>query len=77
MIIRYLKTEKKELEEEAALESFFKLMPSRKQEQEQNRVNRCVNCYLCANFCFHNDLYHLKAMKLSILTINTQKINVK
>ncbi|XP_059146833.1 uncharacterized protein LOC131934741 [Physella acuta] len=39
MIVRYLKTEKKELEEEAALENFFKYMPDRKQEQE-HRVNR-------------------------------------
>ncbi|XP_055886525.1 uncharacterized protein LOC129926448 [Biomphalaria glabrata] len=39
MIVRYLKTEKKELEEEAALENFFKCMPDKKQEQE-HRVNR-------------------------------------
>ena len=39
MIVRYLKTEKKELEEEATLENFFKYMPDRKQEQE-HRVNR-------------------------------------
>ncbi|KAH9491723.1 hypothetical protein Btru_030014 [Bulinus truncatus] len=39
MIVRYLKTEKKELEEEAALENFFKYMPDKKQEQE-HRVNR-------------------------------------
>ncbi|GFR66136.1 hypothetical protein ElyMa_005550400 [Elysia marginata] len=39
MIVRYLKTEKKELEEEATLENFFKYMPDKKQEQE-HRVNR-------------------------------------
>lgn len=39
MIVRYLKTEKKELEEEATLENFFKLMPDKKKEQE-HRVNR-------------------------------------
>lgn len=39
MIVRYLKTEKKELEEEVTLENFFKYMPDRKQEQE-HRVNR-------------------------------------
>uniref|UniRef100_A0A0B6YVG5 Uncharacterized protein n=1 Tax=Arion vulgaris TaxID=1028688 RepID=A0A0B6YVG5_9EUPU len=39
MIVRYLKTEKKELEEEVALENFFKYMPDKKQEQE-HRVNR-------------------------------------
>lgn len=39
MIVRYLKTEKKELEEEATLENFFKYMPDKKKEQE-HRVNR-------------------------------------
>lgn len=39
MIVRYLKTEKKELEEEVTLENFFKYMPDKKQEQE-HRVNR-------------------------------------
>ena len=40
MIVRYLKTEKKELEEEAALERFYSLMPERRQAQAQNRVNQ-------------------------------------
>ncbi|GFO19381.1 hypothetical protein PoB_004588600 [Plakobranchus ocellatus] len=39
MIVRYLKTEKKELEEEATLENFFKYMPDKRQEQE-HRVNQ-------------------------------------
>lgn len=40
MIVRYLKTEKKELEEEAALENFFKYMPDKRRAQEDivNRV---------------------------------------
>ncbi|CAG5126383.1 unnamed protein product [Candidula unifasciata] len=40
MIVRYLKTEKKELEEEATLENFFKYMPDRRRAQEDivNRV---------------------------------------
>ncbi|CAG5119837.1 unnamed protein product [Candidula unifasciata] len=39
MIVRYLKTEKKELEEEVTLENFFKYMPDKRQEKE-HRVNR-------------------------------------
>ena len=39
MIIRYLRTEKKELEEEVTLENFFKSMPDKRAEKE-HRVNR-------------------------------------
>ncbi|KAK6179760.1 hypothetical protein SNE40_012046 [Patella caerulea] len=39
MIVQYLKTEKKELEEEAALDSFFRGMPDKRVERE-HRVNR-------------------------------------
>ncbi|XP_070196482.1 uncharacterized protein [Littorina saxatilis] len=38
MIVRYLRTEKKELEEEVTLENFFKSMPDKRAEQE-HRVN--------------------------------------
>lgn len=38
MIIRYLKTEKKELEEEVTLENFFNSMPDKRAENE-HRVN--------------------------------------
>ncbi|ESO87622.1 hypothetical protein LOTGIDRAFT_166509 [Lottia gigantea] len=39
MIVQYLKTEKKELEEEAALDNFFRGMPDTRVERE-HRVNR-------------------------------------
>ncbi|XP_076441258.1 uncharacterized protein LOC143280485 [Babylonia areolata] len=39
MIVRYLRTEKKELEEEVTLENFFKNMPDKRVEKEY-RVNR-------------------------------------
>ncbi|KAL8570651.1 hypothetical protein ACOMHN_039086 [Nucella lapillus] len=39
MIVRYLRTEKKELEEEVTLENFFKSMPDKRAEKE-HRVNR-------------------------------------
>nr|KAG5691491.1 hypothetical protein BaRGS_026266 [Batillaria attramentaria]KAG5703917.1 hypothetical protein BaRGS_008176 [Batillaria attramentaria] len=38
MIVRYLRTEKKELEEEVTLENFFKSMPDKRAEKE-HRVN--------------------------------------
>ena len=40
MIVKYLKTERKEMEEEAALENFFKGIPSKRIEHEQEAVNR-------------------------------------
>ncbi|KAH3782769.1 hypothetical protein DPMN_160689 [Dreissena polymorpha] len=40
MIIKYLRREKRELEEERALEDFFRSMPAYKKEREQNNVNR-------------------------------------
>ncbi|XP_076441168.1 uncharacterized protein LOC143280416 [Babylonia areolata] len=40
MIVKYLKTERKELEEEMALESFFKGIPSKKMEHNRDAVNR-------------------------------------
>ena len=40
MIIKYLKTERKEMEEEMALENFFKGIPSKKLEHERDAVNR-------------------------------------
>ena len=40
MIVKYLKREKRELEEERALEDFFRSMPAYKKEREQNKVNR-------------------------------------
>lgn len=39
MIIKYLKTEKREMEEEAALDNFFKHMPDH-QRQKENHVNK-------------------------------------
>lgn len=39
MIVRYLKTEKKELEEEVTLENFFNSMPDKRVEKEYT-VNR-------------------------------------
>ncbi|ESP05469.1 hypothetical protein LOTGIDRAFT_228045 [Lottia gigantea] len=39
MIIKYLRTEKEEMEEEAALETFFKGMPSR-QKAHESEVNQ-------------------------------------
>lgn len=40
MIIKYLRREKRELEEERILEDFFRSMPAYKKEREQNNVNR-------------------------------------
>ena len=40
MIVKYLKREKRELEEEKALEDFFRTMPAYKKEREMNNVNR-------------------------------------
>ncbi|KAL4236175.1 hypothetical protein ACF0H5_004562 [Mactra antiquata] len=40
MIIKYLRREKRELEEERILEDFFRSMPAYKKEREQNHVNR-------------------------------------
>ena len=40
MIIKYLKTERKEMEEEMALENFFKGIPSKRLEHERDAVNR-------------------------------------
>ena len=40
MIVKYLKREKRELEEEKALEDFFRTMPAYKKEREMKNVNR-------------------------------------
>ena len=40
MIIKYLKREKRELEEERTLEDFFRSMPAYKKEREQYNVNK-------------------------------------
>ena len=40
MIVKYLKTERKEMEEEMALDSFFKGIPSKKIEHNREAVNR-------------------------------------
>ena len=40
MIVKYLKREKRELEEEKALENFFRTMPAYKKERELKQVNR-------------------------------------
>nr|KAG5713955.1 hypothetical protein BaRGS_020283 [Batillaria attramentaria] len=40
MIIKYLKTERKEMEEEVNLENFFKGIPSKRIEHEREAVNR-------------------------------------
>ena len=40
MIIKYLIREKRDLEEEKALEDFFRTMPAYKKEREMKRVNR-------------------------------------
>lgn len=40
MIVKYLKREKRELEEEKALEDFFRTMPAYKKEREMKHVNR-------------------------------------
>ncbi|XP_052774740.1 uncharacterized protein LOC128213220 [Mya arenaria] len=40
MIIKYLRREQRELEEERILEDFFRSMPAYKKEREQNNVNR-------------------------------------
>lgn len=40
MIVKYLRREKRELEEERILEDFFRSMPAYKKEREQNNVNR-------------------------------------
>ena len=39
MIVKYLKREKRELEEEKALEDFFRTMPAYKKEREMKHVN--------------------------------------
>ena len=40
MIIKHLKREKRELEEERVLEDFFRTMPAYKKEREMKKVNR-------------------------------------
>ena len=40
MIVKYLNREKRELEEERALEDFFRTMPACKKEREMKKVNR-------------------------------------
>lgn len=40
MIVKYLRREKRELEEERILEDFFRSMPEYKKEREQNKINK-------------------------------------
>lgn len=40
MIVKYLRREKQELEEERILEDFFRSMPEYKREREQNKMNK-------------------------------------
>ena len=40
MIVKYLRREKRELEEERILDDFFRSMPEYKREREQNKMNK-------------------------------------
>lgn len=40
MIVKYLRREKRELEEERILEDFFRSMPEYKKEREQSKINK-------------------------------------
>ncbi|XP_041358444.1 uncharacterized protein LOC121375210 [Gigantopelta aegis] len=57
MIIQYLKTEKKEIEEEISLETFFKKMPDRRREEEEKRVNKVAirAFHTLTSFSYEND----------------------
>lgn len=58
MIVKYLRREKRELEEERILDDFFRSMPEYKREREQNRMNKVAIHAFHALTSFSENIVH-------------------
>lgn len=68
MIIKYLRREKRELEEERILEDFFRTMPACKKEREQDNVNRVAIHAFHALTSFNETQFEITNVNESIVT---------